>query len=387
MKFSIPAYVNECISVLKAAGYEAYCVGGAVRDMILGSVEPSDFDIATNCPPNKVMTLFPHTVPTGLSHGTVTVLIDKNPIEVTTYRVDGGYTDTRHPDKVEFVGSIEQDLSRRDFTVNAIAYDGEDGIVDLFCGLNDIKTRTLRTVRNPDERFCEDALRIMRLFRFSSQLGFYIEESTLISALSNLQLLKNISAERIFSELKKLLLGEHIKSAAAFFEKGALKPFFIPACDISPLSRMPRDLLTRFCALIILSNSDAETVCRALKTDNELREKAKKIIEVYNNGAPKDSADIKRGLCICTQKDYLCFLDIISVLQGSDTAWAKNELERIIEADEPYLISHLKIGGKDLIKLGFSGEKIGEVLGFLQSEVIKKPELNEKETLKKLITK
>ena len=384
MKFSIPSYVVECISMLKTAGYEAYCVGGAVRDMIIGKVEPSDFDVATNCPPDKVMTLFPHTVPTGLSHGTVTVLIDKTPIEVTTYRVDGGYTDTRHPDSVKFVGNIEEDLSRRDFTVNAIAYDGDDGIIDLYGGLEDIKTRTLRTVRNPDERFCEDALRIMRLFRFASQLGFSIEENTEKSALSKLASLENISAERIFAELKKMLIGENIKSAAAFFENGALKPFFIPTCDISPLSKLPRDLLTRFCALMILSGADAEKVCRTLKTDNHLRERSKKILEL---SAPKDKTDIKTGLCICEAEDYLRFLDIVSTLQPVDTAWAKEELEKIIKHNEPYLIEHLKIGGRDLIKLGFTGEKIGETLEFLQREVIKNPALNTKENLKKLITK
>ncbi len=387
MTFYIPTYVSECISVLKTAGYEAYCVGGAVRDMLLGNTEPSDFDIATNCLPDKVMRLFPHTVPTGISHGTVTVLIDKKPIEVTTYRIDGGYTDTRHPDSVEFVGSIEEDLSRRDFTVNAIAYDKDTGIVDLFCGLEDIKTRTLRTVRNPDERFCEDALRIMRLFRFASQLGFSIEENTLNSALTKLDLLENISAERIFSELKKMLMGKHIENSTAFFKNGALKSFSIPECDTTPIRKLPRDLIIRFCALLLISGKDAEEICRALKTDNDLRERSKRITQLYRLGTPKNSADIKRGLCICNKEDYMRFLEITAVLKSEDTIWAVNELHRILDSDEPFLVEHLKISGKHLIKMGFSGEEIGKALEFLQEEVIKNPTLNEREALIKLITK
>ena len=202
---SIPENAALVIDRLMQNGYEAYIVGGCVRDSLLG-LAVSDFDITTAAPPEKVIELFEKTVPTGIKHGTVTVIIENEPIEVTTFRTEGIYKDSRHPENVEFVSDLKEDLSRRDFTVNAIAYDGDDGIIDLYGGLEDIKTRTLRTVRNPDERFCEDALRIMRLFRFASQLGFSIEENTEKSALSKLASLENISAERVFAELKKMLI-------------------------------------------------------------------------------------------------------------------------------------------------------------------------------------
>lgn len=385
--FALPQYVRDCISLLETAGFEAYCVGGAVRDMVIGRTEPSDFDVATNCPPQEVMRIFRKAIPTGIEHGTVTVLMDGTPIEVTTYRVDGDYADARHPDSVKFVGNIKEDLARRDFTVNAIAYNEGCGVLDLYGGCDDIKNKILRTVGDPDRRFSEDALRIMRLFRFASQLGFSIDEDTLKSAKAKFSSLESISAERIFSELKKMLLGAQLENAAQFFKDGALESFSVPACDTKAISLLPRDLLLRFSALMIISGADAEKACRALKTDNALREHTKKITNAYKRGIPKDSADIKRGLSACCAEDYIRNLTLIGVLTNTDTAWAIKETEQIIRSKEPYLIEHLRIGGNDLKAMGLSGEEIGDALAFLQDEVIKNPLQNNKKTLKNLITK
>ena len=190
---SIPENAARVIDRLTQNGYEAYIVGGCVRDSLLG-LTVSDFDITTSAKPEKVIELFEKTVPTGIKHGTVTVMIGNEPIEVTTFRTEGVYNDSRHPEDVEFVSDIREDLSRRDFTVNAIAYNEKTGIVDLFGGMSDLENKILRAVGDPEKRFREDALRILRLFRFASQLGFEIEENTLNSALSLKDGLENISS-------------------------------------------------------------------------------------------------------------------------------------------------------------------------------------------------
>ena len=183
MAINIPSYVKVIMNRIDGAGYEAFAVGGSLRDILLGK-EPHDWDVTTSALPEEAMALFPdmHVIPTGIKHGTVTVVSSGFPIEITTYRVDGDYTDSRRPDKVQFTRNIEDDLSRRDFTVNALAYNEKRGLVDLFDGKNDLENKILRAVGDPEKRFTEDALRIMRAFRFSAQLGFDIEESTLAAA-------------------------------------------------------------------------------------------------------------------------------------------------------------------------------------------------------------
>ena len=173
----IPEKVEIIIRELMAQGFEAYAVGGCVRDSILGRV-PGDWDITTSARPEQVKRIFSRTVDTGIEHGTVTVLMDKDAFEVTTYRVDGEYEDHRHPKEVTFTASLEEDLKRRDFTINAMAYNPETGIVDIFEGIEDLKRKKIRCVGNPRERFDEDALRILRAIRFSAQLGFEIDEAT-----------------------------------------------------------------------------------------------------------------------------------------------------------------------------------------------------------------
>ena len=210
-----PQYVSEIIERLEAAGYSAYAVGGCVRDVMLGRA-PNDFDVTTSALPEETLRIFENerTVPTGLKHGTVTVILKGcEPVEVTTYRIDGSYTDSRHPESVSFTDRIEDDLARRDFTVNAMAYNKKRGIVDPFDGQGDIKRQILRAVGEPEKRMNEDALRIMRAFRFSAQLGFSIDGDTKKALVSESEGLRKVSGERLGVELSKLVCAPHAKQA------------------------------------------------------------------------------------------------------------------------------------------------------------------------------
>ncbi len=208
MVMQIPKKVEYIIDILMKHGYEAYAVGGCVRDSILGRV-PEDWDITTSAKPEQVKELFHRTIDTGIQHGTVTIMLDKEGFEVTTYRIDGEYEDSRHPKNIEFTSNLEEDLKRRDFTINAMAYNHKSGLVDIFGGIRDLNKKVIRCVGNAKDRFSEDALRILRAVRFASQLGFEIEEKTREAIVEMAPTLKNISAERIRVELDKLLVSEH----------------------------------------------------------------------------------------------------------------------------------------------------------------------------------
>lgn len=222
MKIKVPEHVEYIINTLIENGYEAYAVGGCVRDTILRR-EPGDWDITTSAKPEQVKALFKRTIDTGIEHGTVTVMLDKVGYEVTTYRIDGEYEDNRHPKSVEFTSNLVEDLKRRDFTINAMAYNDKDGIVDEFSGLEDIKKEVIRCVGNACDRFDEDALRIMRAVRFAAQLGFSIEEGTKTAIVEKASHLKNISAERIRVELVKLLVSDHPDLLVSAYELGITK--------------------------------------------------------------------------------------------------------------------------------------------------------------------
>ncbi len=208
VKINIPDKAKDVIGTIMTAGFEAYVVGGCVRDSVLGRT-PEDWDITTSARPEQVKALFPHTVDTGLQHGTVTVMMGREGFEVTTYRIDGKYEDCRHPENVTFTPSLREDLQRRDLTINAMAYNEEQGLVDIFGGMEDISEGIVRCVGDPRERFREDALRILRAIRFSAQLGYVIEEGTRKAAAELAPLLSKISAERIQTELVKLLVSPH----------------------------------------------------------------------------------------------------------------------------------------------------------------------------------
>ena len=229
MKIKLPTTVKMILDTLHARGYEAYAVGGCVRDSILGRT-PDDWDITTNAEPRDVKWTFQNTVDTGIEHGTVTVLIGRDKHEVTTYRIDGKYTDGRHPDEVTFARTLEEDLLRRDFTINAMAYSEEGGLVDLYGGMDDLQRKQIRCVGNADARFGEDALRILRAVRFSAQLNFSIEENTREAIRAHAPELSKISAERIYVELTKLLVSDHPEYLRAAYDLGVTK-IILPEFD------------------------------------------------------------------------------------------------------------------------------------------------------------
>jgi len=225
-KSKIPDEAFYVLNKLKESGYETYLVGGCVRDICLGKT-PKDFDLTTNATTKEVIQLFDHTIPTGLEHGTVTVMINKIPIETTTFRADGNYSDNRKPDSVQFGVSIKEDVMRRDFTINGLLYDGEK-IIDLVNGLDDLKSGIIRAIGRPLDRFYEDALRQMRCIRFSSQLGFEVEFKTFIDVKSCNTLIQKISQERIRDELVKILLSDRPSEGIKLLEESGLLQYILP---------------------------------------------------------------------------------------------------------------------------------------------------------------
>ena len=229
MKLRVPANVTWIIDILRRHGFEAYAVGGCVRDSILAR-NPNDWDITTSARPEEIKKIFRRTVDTGIEHGTVTVLMDKESYEVTTFRIDGKYSDGRHPDTVTFTPSLKEDLKRRDFTINAMAYNEKLGLIDIYGGMDDLQRHVIRCVGDPNERFDEDALRILRAVRFAAQLGFSIDPATLEAIRTHAEMLRNVSAERIQVELVKLLTSPNPMMFRVLYETGITK-MILPEFD------------------------------------------------------------------------------------------------------------------------------------------------------------
>ncbi len=375
----LPSDTEYIIETLQKNGYEAYAVGGCVRDM-LNSDTPHDFDITTSAEPEAVISLFKKTVPTGIKHGTVTVIINGVPNEVTTYRTDGEYRDHRRPDSVIFVKSLREDLARRDFTVNAMAYNKRDGLKDFFGGKQDIQNRILRAVGEPERRFYEDALRILRLFRFSSVLGFNIEENTLKAALEYAPTLKSVSAERIYSELLKTLCGKN---------PAALKPLTdISGLRFSGLTSDPDygilPLLgsadTKLFAFLYSGGADVTAALDFLRVPNKTKKAARDMLTLLNMPFPKTKPEIKEMLYLTSPVSVENYFDY-KAAYGENCENARSMLSEIIENAEPYKISDLKIRGEDLKKLGIRGRETGEMLEALRKYVIPDPTLNTKSRL------
>lgn len=384
MELNLPNYVNDSLIMLENAGFEAWCVGGAVRDLIMG-LTPSDYDITTNAQPEVIISIFPKTVATGIKHGTVTVVTQDGNIELTTYRTEGIYTDHRSPDNVDFVKSVEEDIKRRDFTVNAILYNPKRGIYDTQNGISDIKNKILRCIGRPHERFSEDALRIMRLFRFSAQLGFEIEENTLKSALELSYLLQNISVERIFIELKRALTSENPEALNFLLKCGALSFLGLNTNEMPLiLKHLTNDFSLRFAVFCHKNNYDALKILKNLKADNQTIENVKIYTEVINSPVPRGKYDIKRLLKFYSIKQINNVLNYYSCL-NINVKDLYQYLNDIINNNEPYLIKDLAIDGNDLKELGYSGHKIGEILEKLLDKVIDNPEINNREKLLSLI--
>ena len=388
-KMFLPEDAKRIINLLTQSSYSAYAVGGCVRDAIMGRTI-SDYDITTSALPNQVEEVLRINeikfVETGLKHGTITAIINHKPYEITTFRTDGEYSDYRHPESVSFVNDIKEDLSRRDFTVNAIAYNDSEGFVDLFGGREDIKRKVIKTVGEGNKRFQEDALRIMRALRFSSQLGFSIEEQTKEAVYSNKELLKNIAKERIFVELKKLLSGDNCSEVLSEYSD-VIKVIIpeITMVNFQSISLAPKNDCIRL-ALLLMDCENPSAVLKRLRVSNEILNNVANLIEFAGSNT-NDSVSIKRLLNILGEELFFDLIQLKKALllsNNKDTAEPEKaaiEAKRIIQSNEPYKISDLAVNGFGLKALGFEGKEISDTLEKLLDEVIKNPDLNKKEEL------
>lgn len=434
MDIKISRGAAHILSALEVAGYEAYIVGGAVRDSIMGKT-PSDYDIATSALPKEVKAIFPRTIDTGLKHGTVTVIDNKIGYEVTTFREETGYRDMRHPDEVRYVKSLPADLKRRDFTVNAMAYSPKTGVIDKYDGMGDIKRKIIRCVGVPEERFKEDALRMLRAVRFAASLGFELDPATAKAIRKCAVLIKNVSAERILEELNKILLCDNPSKIKLLYETGLLKYIIPELCNcfttvqnnkyhiynvgehiLKAVENTPNDLILRWAALLhdvgkpnCLSCDNAginhfyghhresvriaDDVLHKLRMDRDSIHDILVLIENHDVRIDTHPSAVKRMLARTGETLFMKLL----LLQEADNR-AKNlkfldeklsklhtvyaQCQRIIAEGQPYQTSHLEINGRDLIKLGYkAGREIGDTLKLLLDEVVIDPSLNSRDYL------
>lgn len=434
MYFEIPQKVEIIINTLEEAGFEAYAVGGCVRDALLGRT-PNDWDITTSAKPEQVKVLFHRTVDTGIAHGTVTVLLEKDGFEVTTYRVDGEYEDGRHPKEVTFTASLEEDLKRRDFTINAMAYNPKKGLVDLFEGQKDLEDKVIRCVGDPLERFTEDALRIMRAVRFSAQLGFSLEENTR-KALSVLAPnLKHVSAERIQVELVKLLVSPHPDYLRTAYEAGITKEF-LPEFDrcmetpqntphhcysvgehiLHSLLYVKEDKVLRLTMLLhdigkpVVRTTDkngrdhfkmhapegekmAKGILRRLKFDNDTIGKVCRLIRWHDLRPTPEMADVRKAMSVIGEDIFPMWMEVQYADNQAKSDYRRLEKEarqagvrkswEVITREEQCVsLKKLAVTGSDLIAAGMKpGKEIGNNLNALLELVLENPEKNTKQTL------
>lgn len=383
---NLPNYVKEILQKLNQNGYEAYAVGGCIRDLLL-SRTPADFDITTNCPPVKVKTLFDNTLDIGIKHGTVTVITDFGPVEITTYRSDGKYLNHRKPDNVEFVTNLAEDLSRRDFTVNAMAADLNGNLIDRNGGISDLKNKTIRAIGDPETRFEEDALRILRAFRFMAKLGFKIEANTLAAAAKKADLLDCISRERIYSELLGILKENCSKSLSLAAANGIFKTLGIVGnIDFDIIDNLANSPNLRLYAFLTMSEaSDIKSVLKSLKTSKKTIQYCETLAKITDFLITPSKIALKHALNIADRETLLDAILFICLKNKKSPDIYKTLLDEIIISNEPYKITDLRIDGNDLLTLGISPEKIGEKLKKLLETVLENPEYNTKEKLLSLL--
>ncbi len=402
----LPPSITKVLSCLTDAGYEAYVVGGSVRDFLRGQA-PNDYDITTNARPDEIHRALAdyRLIDTGIAHGTVTALVDGEPIEVTTYRIDGDYRDSRHPENVSFTDDITADLARRDFTVNAIAYHPVCGFCDPFGGCADIEKRIIRAVGDPRARFSEDALRILRALRFSAVLDFSIDKETATAARELAPLLLRISPERVRAELWKLLAGSVAPRVLSDFLSvfATLLPTWKEALDASPsapflarvLGALPMEPVLRFTAFLLPLAGDpdaAQALLRGLRFDNRTRERMGKLL--LHLGDPYDGspAVLRRFLAGLGKTDAPLLLTLRRAMAEAAGA-SSEELARIAAAEDALAaeiargdaclsLASLAVRGDDLAALGYpKGPEMGKILASLLSAVIDGEVPNEREAL------
>lgn len=419
----LPAACKAILQRFESNGCHAYIVGGCVRDTLLGH-EPHDWDIATDALPETVLTLFEDhpTFTTGLRHGTVTVLMDGEPYEITTFRVDGTYSDGRHPDRVTFTASIADDLARRDFTVNAMAYNETEGLVDPFNGRRDLERRTIRCVGNAAQRFSEDALRLLRAVRFSAQLGFTIEPDTLAAICTMHSALSQVAKERVFSELKKMLVGpcaaDALRAAPGLLfsavpqlaclrnvpQNSRYHCYDVWEHTLHALAAAPPDCTVRLAVLFHDAGKAAcrvtgqdgrdhfyghpdksaeitEKALRALRCDNKTLREVVTLVRLHDTGFPMRPVKLRR---LIASIGYELFYKLLDVARADSAAHAPEfvaprlETLRAVQAEAEWLqkddfcltLRQLAVRGGDLYALGLRGREIGETLDRLLDEVI-----------------
>lgn len=432
----IPDGAKQILDTLTAAGYEAYAVGGCVRDSLLGR-EPQDWDITTSARPEQVKALFRRTIDTGIQHGTVTVMLKKVGYEVTTYRIDGKYEDGRHPKQVTFTPSLEEDLKRRDFTINAMAYNETAGLVDLFGGMDDLERRIIRCVGNPRERFGEDALRILRAIRFSAQLGYEIEPETRAAIAELAPTLERISAERIQMELVKLLTSPHPDYLRLAYDTSVTK-VILPEFDtcmetpqhhphhcynvgehtLHTLMATPPDRVLRLAMLLhdigkpatlkvdpdgtthfhghnVVGERMAHTILRRLKFDNDTIDVVCRLVlyHDYGNGIDPDMRIVRRAMNRVGEDVFPLIFPVKYADISGQSDYQRGEklhnlelwrefYDRVREQNQCVSLRTLAVTGRDLIAAGMQpGPQLGETLHRLLDDVIEHPEHNTKEYL------
>ena len=420
MRIEMPYEAEWIIDNIRSHGYEAFIVGGCVRDAVLGRI-PGDWDITTSAKPEQVKEIFGKTVDTGLKHGTVTIIKHGSGYEVTTYRIDGEYLDGRHPETVEFTPDLREDLKRRDFTINAMAYSHETGIVDEFEGMEDLKRRVIRCVGCAKDRFTEDALRILRAVRFAAQLDFVIEDETYKAIVKIAPNLTHVSKERIQVELTKLLLSDHPEKIwmvdatgiADYVTSGFPEVFErelerenshnagenetpgTSGCLVDGASRdalkecwiglaaLPADKSHRWAGFLRhMTAEQAVKILRGLKLDNDTIGNVKNMITAFQAPLAVDKVEIRRLLSRVTEYQFLGAMQL-KKLDGDETVPGILRLfEEIKEAGDCVSLKQLAVNGGDLLAKGLEkGKQIGDGLMYLLNLVLEKPELNKKDIL------
>ena len=431
MKIQIPEKVNKIIGTLTCAGYEAYAVGGCVRDAVLGR-EPADWDITTSASPQEVKRLFPRTIDTGIRHGTVTVMLGREGFEVTTYRIDGIYEDGRHPTEVRFTQSLLEDLKRRDFTINAMAYNDEAGLVDEFDGVGDLRRGLIRCVGDARERFTEDALRMMRAVRFAAQLGFSLEPETREAVRQMAGNLEKVSAERVQAELMKLLLSPHPEMLRDAWETG-LTAVFLPEFNrcmecrqntphhmygvgehtLRVIQGVRPDRVLRLAALLhdfgkphmrttdsqgvdhfqghaAYSEELAGRILRRLKFDNDTIRQVRRLVYWHDCRPSAEAASVRRAVSRIGGDLFPMYLELRRAdILAQSRIFLEEKLENLDQVEAVYhqileeqnclTLKDLAVSGRELMDAGFAaGPLLGETLNHLLDQVIEDPGRNER---------
>ncbi len=377
-----PKYVISVLKRLESHGFSAFMVGGCVRDIIMGR-RPNDWDICTSALPEEVVAIFTHSRPTGIQHGTVTVMIHGSSVEITTFRSDGEYKDHRRPDSVRFISDLKGDLERRDFTSNALALPLSGEICDLFGGRDDIEKKLIRCVGDPDKRFNEDALRMLRAFRFSAVLDFEIEPLTLAAIRNNAQLSEGLAKERVRTELEKILLSNSPQVISDVIEYGLLCEIVVENSSVSDLDLLkilPKNRSLRWsglCAILMKNGviSDAATFLTALRLDTATIRNCGAGCALTAESAPANKLSWKRLLSEYGTETGNCAAAACEVLYGSGHL---RLLRSVIRSGECFSLRQLAVSGDDLVGLGYQGIELGGALCTLLNQVLEHPLDNEK---------